>query len=105
MARNIKTGLGRRHSPMAQFDRLPRELRQWLATAALPWSATSALRHWQTALQQTGGDTDHARAHLSRLEANCIARDAAQIWGSLHPAAAPANSPLRPARRATQFRP
>lgn len=90
---------------MAQFDRLPPDLRQWLATALLPWSVHSVLKHWNAALQRAQGNTDQARAALSQLEARCIARDAAHIWGKTHPAATPANSPLRPARRTTQFRP
>jgi len=102
MARNIKTRLCRRHSPMAQFDQLPRELRQWLATAILPWSAQSVLKHWKAALLRAGGDTQRACALLSELEARCIARDASRIWGALHPAAAPANITHRPSRRAAR---
>jgi hypothetical protein len=39
---------------MASYDRLPRDLRLWLAEAALPWSARSVLRLWQRALKETG---------------------------------------------------
>ncbi len=105
MARNIKTGLGRRQSPMAQFDRLPPDLRQWLATAILPWSVHSVLRHWNAAMQTANGDTYHARTLMTQIEARCIARDALHIWDGQHPSAAPANSGQRPARRATQFQP
>lgn len=105
MARNIKTALGRRHSPMAQFDRLPPDLRQWLATAILPWSVHSVRQQWNAALQRAQGDTDQARAQLSQLEARCIARDAAQIWGEQHPAAALAQTSGRSGKRAARFRP
>ncbi len=87
MARNVKTTLRRRHAPMAQFDRLPEALRQWLAQAALPWSPQSVLHHWQTALRKTRGNHTDALARLSQLEARMLARDAARIWGENHPAA------------------
>lgn len=85
---------------MAQFDQLPRELRQWLATAILPWSAKSVLKHWKSALLRAGGDKGRACALLSELEARCIARDASLIWGACHPAATPANTARRPSPRA-----
>ncbi|WP_071798949.1 DUF6525 family protein [Natronohydrobacter thiooxidans] len=88
MRRNLSTSLKhRRASPMARHDRLPRELRLWLAQAALPWSAQSALKLWQRALREARGDTRAAQAILSRIEARLIARDAAQVWGAGHPAA------------------
>ncbi len=78
-------GCGR---PMAQYDRLPAELRLWLAGAALPWSAASALRLWRRALCEAGGDISRARARLDRAEAQMLTREAAQIWGAAHPLAA-----------------
>lgn len=72
---------------MKDYDRLPPDLRAWLAEAALPWSAQSALRLWQQHLRAARGDTRHARAALDRAEARAVARDAAQIWGPTHPAA------------------
>ena len=77
-------GCGR---PMAQYDRLPAELRLWLAGAALPWSAASALRLWQRALREAGGDISRARARLDRAEARMLTREAARIWGAAHPLA------------------
>lgn len=82
MRRNLATGLRRsvHAAPMTQFDRLPPELRRWLAQAALPWSPRSALRLWQRALAQTGC----VRAAIGRLDAaqaRMLARDAAGIWG------------------------
>lgn len=88
MRRNLSTSLKRRRaSPMVLHDRLPRELRLWLAHAALPWSAQSALKLWQRALREARGDAQAARAALNRIEARMIARDAAQVWGAHHPAA------------------
>lgn len=72
---------------MAQHDRLPPDLRAWLAQAALPWSAQSALKLWQRKLRAAGDDPTAAKAALSRAEAAMIARDAARVWGMDHPAA------------------
>ena len=70
---NLATSLPRRRQrgcPMAAYDRLPPELRRWLAEAALPWSAASVLRVWHRA-----GDPARALARLSALEAGQLARD------------------------------
>ncbi len=74
--RNLRTGLRRRarEAPMAAYDRLPPDLRRWLAGAALPWSAASALRLWQRALRECG-DTQGALARLDRAERATLARD------------------------------
>lgn len=102
MRRNIATTLRRRDDPrpMDSYDRLPGELRAWLAQAALPWSPASALRLWQKGLREAGGDTARARARLDRAEAGLLRRDGARIWGASHPAAAgpdhlPAGGPSR----------
>lgn len=71
---------------MQEFDRLPAELRCWLATAALPWRPRSVRRSFDRALARTG-DRDLALAELDRLQARLIARDARQVWGDDHPAA------------------
>ena len=60
-------GCGR---PMAQYDRLPTELRLW-----------------QRALREAGGDISRARARLDRAEARMLTREAARIWGAAHPLA------------------
>jgi hypothetical protein len=52
---------------MAEFDRLPPALRQWLHQAALPWSARSAGRIWEQALRETGCE-QAARARLERVQ-------------------------------------
>ena len=72
---------------MAYYDRLPPELRHWLASAALPWSAQSALRLWQRSLRESNGNQAAARAALARAEARMLARDATKIWGAAYPAA------------------
>ena len=87
MGRNLNTSLRRKAAPMAQFDRLPPELRQWLAQAALPFSAKSALKLWQRSLRDSAGNTAAALAALAQAEARLLARDAARIWGADHPAA------------------
>jgi hypothetical protein len=74
----------RNTDPMAAYDRLPPDLRSWLAAAALPWSATSVLRIWQRALRETGC-AQTALARLTRAEAKTLARDASQVWGASHP--------------------
>lgn len=86
MSRNLATSRARRRGadPMAQHDRLPTELRHWLAQAALPWSAPSALKIWRRALQDTGCPKA-ARARLEAAEAATLRRDARRIWGPDYP--------------------
>ncbi|MBO9477972.1 hypothetical protein J7382_10535 [Shimia sp. R11_0] len=65
MARNLNSSLRgrRRGNPMQTYDALPPELRQWLSTAALPWSPASARGIWRRA----GGQKD-PQAALARLD-------------------------------------
>ncbi len=70
---------------MDRYDRLPEGLRVWLAQAALPWSAASALRLWTRCLWDCGGDPAAARHCLDRVEAGMLRRDAAKIWGAEYP--------------------
>ncbi|TCO73270.1 DUF6525 family protein [Rhodovulum euryhalinum] len=72
--------------PMRDYDRLPLELRTWLAQAARPWSPISVRRAFARALAAKG-DRAQALAELDRLEAHRIARDALGLWGRSHPAA------------------
>lgn len=78
MTRNLgDTSLRRRHrsaDPMHTYDALPTPLRQWLSTAALPWSPTSARKIWRGA-QARGLNADDALALLCRSEARTLARD------------------------------
>lgn len=85
MTRNLATSLPRRArgNPMQRHDCLPPDLRRWLHSAALPWSATSALRLWRNA-RAAGADP---LAALSRAEARMLACDCARIWGAAHPQA------------------
>ncbi|MDP3193974.1 DUF6525 family protein [Tabrizicola sp.] len=71
--------------PMSAYDRLPPDLRAWLAEAALPWSAASVLRLWQKALTESGC-TRVARDRLARAEQKTLAREAARVWGQCYPA-------------------
>lgn len=87
---NLGTSLRRRGradrvQAMARHDGLPPELRQWLQTAALPWSAASALRLWRRALRDAPGDTARALTRLRRCEARLLAKDARGIWGAQYP--------------------
>ncbi|QIE43245.1 hypothetical protein G5B39_14535 (plasmid) [Rhodobacteraceae bacterium SC52] len=70
--------------PMKDYDRLPPELRGWLATAILPWSPRSVRRAFKRAKAEYG-DVQIALAELDRLEARLIARDAKHVWLGLHP--------------------
>jgi hypothetical protein len=73
---------------MAAYDRLPRDLRLWLAGASLPWRAQSVQATYDKALKRTR-DRAAALAELDRIEARLIARDAARVWGPAHPAVRP----------------
>ncbi len=90
MQANGRTTLPRRHresDPMAAYDRLPSELRGWLAQAVLPWSARSALRVWRRALRRCDGDMVEAHRHLQRIERKQLMRDTLRVWGEHHPEA------------------
>jgi len=76
----------RSRNPMQDYDRLPPELRAWLAQAALPWRSGSAHRIYARAMARTG-DKARALAQLDAAERRLVARDAAAIWGERHPAA------------------
>jgi hypothetical protein len=65
---------------MADYDRLPSDLRSWLSQAALPWSPRSALRVWKSALKTYGNDIDAAQLHLSGIEKRRLQNDAEKIW-------------------------
>lgn len=70
--------------PMRDYDRLPPELRTWLAAAVLPWRPKSVRIAFERALART---RDKARAleELDRLQDRLVARDARGIWGADHP--------------------
>ncbi|KIC21468.1 DUF6525 family protein [Leisingera sp. ANG-Vp] len=78
--RNLNSRLKRRRragNPMQAYDALPPPLRQWLASACLPWSPASALRLWSKA----GGSRNpaEAAARLDAAEQAMLRRDAG-VW-------------------------
>ncbi len=91
MRRNLSTGLKCRNRPrpMERYDRLPPELRAWLAGAALPWSPGSALRLWTRFSRECAGDAAAIRRRFDRAEAGMLARDRARVWGAGYPAVPP----------------
>lgn len=75
----------RNEDPMREYDRLPAELRAWLAAAVLPWRPCSMRRAFDKALAGTG-DRGFALSRLTALQGRLVARDAATVWGPDHPA-------------------
>lgn len=83
-----RTGLKcrRRHEdPMREFDRLPAELRAWIAAADLPWRPRSVHRSFKRALSRTG-DKSRALEELNRIQERLMSKDARHVWGRDHPA-------------------
>ncbi len=64
----------RADDPMAAYDRLPAELRLWLAEAKLPWSPRSAKAIWEKA-RRKGLSAEDALAQLARAEDKTLAAD------------------------------
>ena len=68
MVKNLgQTKLRKKRSqsdPMRDFDRLPKLLRDWLNSAALPWRPKSVYRAYNKALRQTG----NSKLALEKLE-------------------------------------
>ena len=86
--RNLNTRLKCRKrgaDPMHAYDTLPAPLRQWVAQAALPWSAPSVKRAWNRALARHDGDEAHALEYMTRAEARSLNKDAPRIWGACYP--------------------
>lgn len=79
----------RRGEPMRDYDRLPPALRQWLATALLPWRPASAKRAFDRAYAQTR-DVQRALEELDRVQDRLVAKDVGRIWGPDHPMLFPA---------------
>ena len=74
----------RDENPMREFDRLPAELRRWLARAVLPWRARSVEQAYRRAMARTG-DRDLALKELDCLEQRLVAKDASRVWHGAHP--------------------
>lgn len=82
-----KTSLKRKRragNSMQDFDRLPTELRSWLASAVLPWRPKSVQRTYSKALARTQC-ADRALQQLDELQMRLIAKDARKVWGENHP--------------------
>lgn len=94
MRRNLATSLRRRPRArvMDRYDRLPPELRLWLAGAMLPWSPGSAQRLWARLQRDCAGDAEAMRRRLDAAEARMLARDAPRVWGPAYPGARPGRS-------------
>ncbi|MTH78500.1 hypothetical protein GL286_12240 [Paracoccus aestuariivivens] len=86
-ANNLASSLRKRRNaaPMDSFDRLPKELRQWLAQAALPWSPRSVRRIWHEATRCGGAGFADALARLAAAERRALRRDSRDIWGQDYP--------------------
>lgn len=67
---------GKRRSTngMHGFDRLPADLRNWLAHAALPWSPTSARRIWLKS-RSNGLTLEETLQILDQAEQRTLRRD------------------------------
>jgi hypothetical protein len=74
----------RNEDPMREFDRLPAELRAWLASAVLPWRPRSVRRAFDRAMARTH-DRSRALEELDRLQDKLVAKDAREVWGHKHP--------------------
>ncbi|MEM1233798.1 MAG: DUF6525 family protein [Pseudomonadota bacterium] len=72
-------------NPMREFDRLPPELRRWVAGAMLPWRAATVRAAYEDALAKTGNPIQAIEA-LDALQQRLVAKDAASVWGGAHPA-------------------
>ncbi|MEM6438758.1 MAG: DUF6525 family protein [Pseudomonadota bacterium] len=70
--------------PMADFDRLPPDLRAWLAAAVLPWSPRSVRRAFDRALARLS-DRAAALEELDRLQARRVAQDADKLHDGRRP--------------------
>ena len=74
----------RTEDPMRDFDRLPHDLRRWIATADLPWRPKSVHRSFDRAFAATG-DREKALQELDRLQRNLVSKDARIVWGEHYP--------------------
>ena len=87
MLKNLNSSLRRKkkhRDPMKCYEELPYELRQWLASALLPWSPRSALKAYEKALQ-TIGSSEGALAELDKKQIRFLEKDCAIIWGEQYP--------------------
>lgn len=71
---SLKLSRARRDN-MAEYDALPKALREWLAEARLPWSPASARRAWRKAMLKSFGRPSKAVAYMNALEDTRLAQD------------------------------
>lgn len=74
----------RNEDSMLEFDRLPQELRIWIATAELPWRPKSVRKTFDRALSQTGS-SEKALQELNRVQHRLVSKDSKKVWGKEHP--------------------
>ena len=74
----------RNENPLLDYDRLPRDLREWVANAELPWRPRSVLKAYERAFSKTG-DRNKALIELNYIQHRLVAKDAIEIWGKSHP--------------------
>ena len=82
-----KTSLKRKRrneNPLLDYDRLPRDLRAWIANAELPWRPRSVLKAYERAFSKTG-DRNKAMNKLNNIQHRLVAKDAIVIWGKNYP--------------------
>ena len=82
-----KTSLKRKRrneNPLLDYDRLPRDLRAWIANAELPWRPRSVLKAYERAFSKTGG-RNKAMNELNNIQHRLVAKDTIVIWGKNHP--------------------
>lgn len=63
---------------MQDYDRLPAELRRWVAQANLPWSPHSVQKAYKKAIARTG-DRQLALVELDRIQSSLVERDAQRL--------------------------
>jgi hypothetical protein len=64
----------RKGDPMADYDRLPPELRQWMQQAKLPWAPRSCKKIWLRARAE-GARPEEVLTRLDRAEMATLAKD------------------------------
>ena len=70
----------RNENPLLDYDRLPKELRAWVANAELPWRPKSVLKAYNRAYLKTGS-RDKAMNELNCIQNRLVSKDAIMIWG------------------------
>ncbi|MEM8536569.1 MAG: DUF6525 family protein [Pseudomonadota bacterium] len=76
----------RRDPGLRDYDALPPELRNWVASASLPWRARSVRAAFEKAVAKHGCRTA-ALQELDKIEKAMLAKDASAVWGGAYPSA------------------